>query len=161
MTIATTTGTPGINQFSRNQLLRTARLFATDPTLRDLVDLDAAERTWRRLDATDHLEIWLLAWPVGTSTGWHDHLDSEGAFLVVEGSLAEQSWGSGTVQDRLIGPGDGRTFGRKHAHNVANIGDVAALSVHVYSPSLRGMTRYALVEDSLRVTSVDRAGEQW
>jgi len=58
----------------------------------DLVDLDASERSWRRLDATAHLEIWLIGWPVGTHTGWHDHLDSEGAFVTVRGELAEQTW---------------------------------------------------------------------
>src|SRR5689334_5732864 len=126
-----TPGTPGINRFSRSQLLRTAQLFATDPDLRHLVDLDAQERTWRRLDATDHLEIWLLAWPVGSHTGWHDHLDSEGAFLVVEGDLAEQSWSQGAVHDRLLGAGEGRSFGSKHAHNVTNLGDSPALSIHV------------------------------
>jgi mannose-6-phosphate isomerase-like protein (cupin superfamily) len=161
MTAITTAGTPGINRFTRSQLLRTARLFATDPDLRGLVDLHAQERTWRRLDATDHLEIWLLAWPVGSHTGWHDHLGSEGAFLVVEGDLAEQTWSGGTVHDRLLSEGEGRTFGRHHAHNVSNLGDVPALSVHVYSPSLQGMTRYALVGDTLRVTGVERSGEQW
>ena len=161
MTAITTAGTPGINRFTRSQLLRTARLFATDPDLRDLVDLGAQERTWRRLDATDHLEIWLLAWPVGSHTGWHDHLGSEGAFLVVEGDLAEQTWSGGTVHDRLLGEGEGRSFGRNHAHNVSNLGDSPALSVHVYSPALQGMTRYALVGDSLRTTRVERAGEQW
>ena len=158
---AITTGTPGINRFSRSQLLRTAQLFATDPDLRRLVDLEAHERTWHRLDATDHLEIWLLAWPAGSHTGWHDHLDSEGAFLVVEGDLAEQSWSGGRVHDRLLGAGEGRTFGKQHAHNVTNIGDSPALSVHVYSPALRGMTRYALIDGTLHTTGLDRAGEQW
>jgi quercetin dioxygenase-like cupin family protein len=161
MTAITTTGTPGINRFTRSQLLRTARLFATDPELRDLVDLDATERTWHRLDATHHLEIWLLAWPAGSATGWHDHLDSEGAFLVVEGELAEQTWSGRVVQDRLLAEGEGRSFGRHHAHNVTNLTDAPALSVHVYSPALRGMTRYALLGDTLRPTGIDRAGDQW
>ena len=96
MTAITTAGTPGVNRFTRSQLLRTAQLFATDPDLDRLVDLEATERTWRRLDATDHLEIWLISWPVGATTGWHDHLQSEGAFLTVKGELAEQSWSGGT-----------------------------------------------------------------
>jgi quercetin dioxygenase-like cupin family protein len=161
MTAITSAGTPGINRFTRSQLLRTARLFATDPDLSDLVDLEADERTWRRLDATDHLEIWLLAWPAGSHTGWHDHLDSEGAFLVVDGDLAEQTWSGGRVHDRLLAAGDGRSFGRHHVHNVTNLGDSPALSVHVYSPALQGMTRYTLVGDALRPTTVERAGEQW
>jgi hypothetical protein len=161
MTAITTAGTPGVNRFTRNQLLRTARLFATDPDLQKLVDLSATERTWHRLDATDHLEIWLLGWPVGTSTGWHDHLQSEGAFLTVAGELAEQTWSAGAVHDRWLWEGEGRTFGPHHVHNVVNLGDRAALSVHVYSPALRGMTRYALLGNALRQTGIERAGEQW
>lgn len=157
----TTAGTPGINRFTPSQLLRTARLFATDPELRDLVDLTSRERTWRRLDATAHLEIWVIGWPVGTSTGWHDHLRSEGAFLTVEGTLAEQSWSQGTVHERLLGAGDGRGFGANHVHTVGPIDDTPALSVHVYSPALRGMTRYAWRDGALRPLGVERAGEQW
>lgn len=158
---AITTGTPGVNRFTRSQLLRTARLFATDPDLGDLVDLTSTERTWRRLDTTDHLEIWLIGWPVGSSTGWHDHLASEGAFLTVTGQLVEQSWSGGRAADRHLWEGEGRSFGSHHVHNVTNLGDRPALSVHVYSPALRGMTRYALVEDRLRQVGVERAGEQW
>jgi len=161
MTAITTAGTPGVNRFTRNQLLRTARLFATDPDLHRQVDLSAAERTWHRLDATDHLEIWLIGWPVGTSTGWHDHLQSEGAFLTVSGDLAEQTWSGGAVHDRWLWEGEGRSFGPHHVHNVANLGDRPALSVHVYSPALRGMTRYALIDNALRQTGIERAGEQW
>ncbi len=56
MTVLTTAGTPGINRFTRSQLLRTARLFATDPDLHTLVDLArpsaggggwTPRRTWR------------------------------------------------------------------------------------------------------------------
>lgn len=158
---AVTTGTPGVNRFTRNQLLRTARLFATDPELPRLVDLSATERTWHRLDATDHLEIWVIGWPVGSRTGWHDHLRSEGAFLTVTGELLEQTFSGGEVHDRLLWESEGRSFGPRHVHNVANLGDRPALSVHVYSPALRGMTRYALVDGALRETSVERAGVQW
>jgi len=161
MTITTTAGTPGVNRFTRSQLLRTAQLFATDPDLHRHVDLRAGERTWHRLDATEHLEIWLIAWPVGSSTGWHDHLRSEGAFLTVEGTLAEQSWSGGRPHERLLPAGEGRTFGSHHVHDVANLGEVPALSVHVYSPALRGMTRYAVLDGALHVTGVEQAGERW
>ena len=161
MTVITTAGTPGVNRFTRNQLLRTARLFATDPELDRLVDLDASERTWRRLDATDHLEIWLVSWPVGTTTGWHDHLQSEGAFLTVKGELAEQTWSGRTAHERYLWEGEGRSFGPHHVHAVTNLGDRPALSVHVYSPALRGLTRYAVVGDRLQATGVERAGGQW
>jgi predicted metal-dependent enzyme (double-stranded beta helix superfamily) len=161
MTAITTTGTPGINRFSPNQLLRTARLFATDPELSDLVDLRATGRQWRRLDATEHLEIWVLAWPAGSSTGWHDHLESAGAFLAVQGLLSEQIWSNGAAHERLLADGEGRSFGPRHIHQVSNVGDEPALSVHVYSPALTHMTRYAVLDGSLEAASVERGGEDW
>ncbi|HEV7173815.1 cysteine dioxygenase family protein [Pedococcus sp.] len=161
MSTITTAGTAGVNRFNRSQLLRTGRLFATDPELRDTVDLTSTERTWHRLDATEHLEIWVIGWPVGSSTGWHDHLRSEGAFLTVEGELVEESWSGGEVQDRSLWKGEGRSFGARHVHNVRNLGDRPAVSVHVYSPALRGLTRYALIGGRLQQTSVERVGSQW
>lgn len=161
MTVTASAGTPGIDRFTRSQLLRTASLFATDPELESLVDLGSSERSWRRLDATAHLEIWLVSWPAGTSTGWHDHLESEGAFLTVKGTLTERSWSHNAVQERLLTVGEGRSFGRRHVHDVANLSDSPALSVHVYAPALLGMTRYALQGGKPRATAVEKAGEQW
>jgi hypothetical protein len=161
MSVITTAGTPGVNRFTRSQLLRTARLFATDPDLAHLVDLGSTERQWHRLDATDHLEIWLLGWPARTTTGWHDHGDSEGAFLTVRGALTETTWSRGEFHDRELGAGEGRSFGVRHVHEVSNLGSLPALSVHVYSPALTRMTRYAVVGDQLEATGVKRAGADW
>ncbi len=71
MTLATSTtlGSPGIDRFSPAQLLRTARLFASDPELPSLVDHQPGERRWFELDSSPYLQIWLLSWPVGTDTG--------------------------------------------------------------------------------------------
>lgn len=161
MSVITTAGTPGVNRFTRSQLLRTARLFATDPDLASLVDLDAHQRQWRRLDATDHLEIWLITWPARTATGWHDHDASEGAFLTVRGTLTETTWSRGEFHDRELTAGEGRSFGAQHVHEVSNLGSLPALSVHVYSPALTRMTRYAVVGDRVESTGVERAGEHW
>lgn len=161
MSVITTAGTPGVNRFTRSQLLRTARLFATDPDLASLVDLDAHQRQWRRLDATDHLEIWLITWPARTTTGWHDHDASEGAFLTVRGTLTETIWSRGEFHGRELTAGEGRSFGAQHVHEVSNLGSLPALSVHVYSPALTRMTRYAVVGDRVESTGVERAGEHW
>lgn len=161
MTAITTAGTPGINRFSPSQLLRTARLFATDPELPNLVDLHSPERQWHRLDATKHLEIWLLGWPAAATTGWHDHHESSGAFLTVEGVLSEQVWLRNEPEERLLFADDGRTFGPRHVHHVANAGDTPALSVHVYSPALTHLTRYAVLDGRLEATGVEKAGEDW
>jgi Cysteine dioxygenase type I len=79
----------------------------------------------------------------------------------VRGELAEQTWSQGVTQDRILLEGEGRSFGSHHVHNVTNLGEEAALSVHVYSPALRGMTRYAVLDGALRPTGVERAGQRW
>jgi quercetin dioxygenase-like cupin family protein len=132
-----TTGTPGVTHFDRSQLLRTARLFAGDPALAGLVDLDAPYRTSARLDATEHLELWVVGWPVGSATGWHDHLGSEGAFVTVSGVMGEETWWGTGPEERVLAPGEGGSFGAGQAHALVNLGDSPALTVHAYSPALR------------------------
>lgn len=164
MTLAPSTtrgGTAGVNRFTPDQLLRTARLFATDPDLERHVDLTATERQWAVLDSTPHLQIWLLTWPEGTGTGWHDHVDSAGAFLTVRGHLLEQSWHGRRAESRSLKAGDGRSFGSRHVHNVANAGVGTALSIHLYTPRLSAMTRYAVTPDGLQAKGIERAGVDW
>ena len=93
---------PGISRFTPQQLLRTARLFATDPELASLVDAASTQRQEHLLDSTAHLQIWLLVWPPGTATGWHDHHASAGALHAVTGVLTEHSWLGGAEHERLL-----------------------------------------------------------
>jgi hypothetical protein len=46
-------------------------------------------------------------------------------------------------------------------HVVANRGRHPAVSVHVYRPSLRRMTRYRLADGRLLVADVAEAGVAW
>ena len=158
---ATTLGSPGIDRFSPAQLLRTAHLFASDPRLPTLVDHQSGVRRWVELDSSPYLQIWLLSWPVGIDTGWHDHSDSAGAFLTVSGTLSEQTLYGHRQVDRSLVAGEGRAFGPNHIHNVANLGPEAALSVHLYTPRLTSTTRYAVTPAGLQATGVERAGVNW
>lgn len=160
MTVITTAGTPGVDRFTRAQLLRTVQLFASDPELPHLLDLGATERQWHQLAESPYLQIWLLSWPAGATTDWHDHGATSGAFTTVRGQLTEHSW-LGGVQERLIPAGEGRAFGAQHIHSVTNTGAEPALSVHAYSPRLTQMTRYEIVQDRLETTGVERAGVDW
>ena len=36
-----------------------------------------------------------------------------------------------------------------------------AISIHVYGPALRTMTRYELTDAGLQVLAIDRPGAQW
>jgi predicted metal-dependent enzyme (double-stranded beta helix superfamily) len=163
MTIAPahTLGSPGIDRFSPAQLLRTARLFASDAHLPDLVDPDSGQRHWVELDSSPYLQIWLLSWPAGTHTGWHDHGGSAGAFLTVRGTLREQTRHRDHLRDRTLVAGEGRSFGPNHVHHVANVGVQSALSLHLYAPRLTTMTQYDLTSAGLRVKNVDRVGVNW
>lgn len=144
---------------SRTQILLTLRVFAEDPGLADLVDLNATERQWHQAVVTPQLQVWVIAWPPGSSTGWHDHGGAEGAFRVVRGSLFEHVW-TDKERTRKLSGGDLRVFSGNHVHNVRNESAEPALSVHAYSPSLDAMTRYEIVEDQLRVVAVDE-GAEW
>jgi hypothetical protein len=57
--------------------------------------------------------------------------------------------------------GQGRSFGRHHIHQVGNTGTRPAVSLHVYSPALREMTRYHVADGRLVVTAVERTGADW
>jgi quercetin dioxygenase-like cupin family protein len=141
-------------------LLETLRDHADDPDLLDLLEQHATERTWLRLQSTPELELWLISWPPGARTDWHDHGTSSGAFTVLTGSLVEHSW-DGALRLFDLGPGDARAFAAGHAHDVRNATDEPALSLHAYSPRLTTMTRFTFLGDRLRVLGVEKAGEGW
>ncbi|NEE48951.1 cysteine dioxygenase, partial [Streptomyces sp. SID8455] len=73
------------------ELLDFVRRAAEDTALIASLPLDPEGRTWVRLDGPDGSEAWLIGWPPGTGTGWHDHADSVGAFTTAAGALKEHS----------------------------------------------------------------------
>ncbi len=122
------------------------------------------DRWYHRLnEATDH-EVWLLTWLPGQGTEIHDHGGSAGAFHVVSGNLTEDTVIEGTpprIVARELGEGAGRQFGPRHIHRITNRSNRPAVSVHVYGPALRTMTRYRLSPTGLEVRVVEAAGVQW
>ena len=101
------------------------------------------DRRWVRLLGTHSYDAWLIGWPPGTGLELHDHGESSVGLCVVSGVLDERhvprhSWGR-AVTRRLVA-GDAVAFDSAHVHAVRNLGDVEALSVHVYSPPLAAMT---------------------
>ncbi|MDR7252365.1 putative metal-dependent enzyme (double-stranded beta helix superfamily) [Nocardioides sp. BE266] len=126
------------------------------------VDLTLPERTWVRLDARTEsgAELWLITWPVGSSTGWHDHGSASGAFTVLRGTLTEYTF-AGVATARTLATGQLRQFDGNHIHDVVNHGSGTAVSLHAYAPSLAAMTRYELVRGRLQVTGVENRGELW
>jgi predicted metal-dependent enzyme (double-stranded beta helix superfamily) len=127
------------------------------------------DRWYHRLaEAPDH-EVWLLTWLPGQGTEIHDHGGSAGAFQVVSGSLTEDTVIEDAAVDgrrpriiaRELGEGAGRRFGPRHIHRITNRSGRPAVSVHVYGPALRSMTRYRIGAAGLEVRVVEQAGVQW
>ncbi|XBB65309.1 cysteine dioxygenase family protein [Nocardioides sp. WV_118_6] len=149
-----------MTQLAVPSLLEVVRNHAADPDLHHLLDHDPYERSWIRLLTTDDYELWLISWPAGAATDWHDHGSSSGAFTVLEGRLTEHTFDGGL---RLVdlGPGDGKAFGAGYAHDVRNATDGPALSLHAYSPRLHTMTRFKFHGDRLEALGVEKAGEEW
>jgi predicted metal-dependent enzyme (double-stranded beta helix superfamily) len=122
---------------------------------------DPSERWYSRLLVEEEHEVWLLTWLPGQGTDLHDHGGSAGAFTVVSGEIVEQTIQGGELVDTTFAEGGGHQFGAHHVHRVVNAGTRPAVTVHVYGPALRAMTRYQLREGRLTIESVARAGADW
>ncbi|MGK5629394.1 cysteine dioxygenase [Streptomyces sp. URMC 123] len=160
---------------SAAELLDFARRVAADRELVAALPLDPEGRTWARLDGPAGSEAWLIGWPPGTGTGWHDHGGSHGAFATAAGELMEHSlavrlptegWRSlelaeGVDRRRRLTAGRGRSFGPHHVHEVINPSqELHAVSVHAYYPPLPLMRRYSRSGPVLRLEEIERP-EQW
>ena len=116
------------------------------------VRLDPEGRWYEQIRVDDCLELWLISWLPGQSTGFHDHGGANGAFGVVWGHLDEHvvARGVAAASPNPVPAGEVRSFGPRHVHDVRNsaAGSVA-VSVHAYSPPLSAMTRYDLTPGGL------------
>ncbi len=151
------------------ELLDTARRLADEPGLTARLATLPDQRSWLPLDAGPGTRAWLIAWPPGTGTGWHDHGGASGAMVAVEGELTERAveaprqhdygrslplpGGVGSV--RTLQAGEGRAFSGRHIHEVTNESDQIAFSVHVYAPNLDLMRHYAVTGENLLLVGVE------
>jgi len=148
---------------SAASILQVARTVAGDPLgWQRVLHFDPSTRWYLRLSVQDDHEAWLLSWLPGQHTGWHDHGGSAGAFVVAFGALQEESTlPGGRMAARSVTAGRHRAFGPRHVHNVSNVSDRPAVSVHVYSPPLTSMNRYELAGGRLTHLRSDTAGVGW
>ncbi|MDD9379291.1 cysteine dioxygenase [Streptomyces sp. ZAF1911] len=159
---------------SAADLLAFTRRIASDPELIASLPLDPEGRTWIRLDGPGGSEAWLIGWPPGTGTGWHDHAESRGAFTTARGHLTENSlavrlpsegWQSLSLapdvdRTRRLGAGTGRAFGEHHVHEVLNESATEhAISVHAYYPPLPLIRRYSRTGPVLTLEQVERPAD--
>lgn len=158
-----------------SDLLDFAKAAAADPELLAQLEINPEQRTWVRLEGPMGSEAWLIGWPPGSETGWHDHGGSSGAFVTADGELSELSLGlpiptagwlslelaQGVDRQRALPAGRGRSFGPHHVHQVVNPSEErVAVSVHCYYPPMPMQRRYARTGDVLRLALVETP-DQW
>ncbi len=97
------------------------------------------DRRWGIVIATEVYEAWVIAWPSGTGLAMHDHGGALAAVRVVSGRLRERFHADGSVQLRWLDAGAAHVLATDHVHEVINLHDVEAVSVHVYSPPIDDM----------------------
>lgn len=120
------------------------------------IDVDALERSGPgqavRLWLTEHSEAWLNTWWEERDSGYHDHGGSSGGVYVIEGSATTEGLRIGGVRSPLsVTAGDTFSFAGDEIHRVDH--HRGAITIHVYSPPLRSIGHYEIVEGELRRTS--------
>ena len=126
---------------SPEELTNIVSQFASSDRWLDRVRLRSEERWYERLYQGPDYDIWVISWLPGQSTGYHDHGESSGAFVVKTGVLQEHRLGEQAV---VIHPDELRAFGPDYTHDVRNVTLAPAISIHAYSPPLSEMNEYQL-----------------
>jgi rhodanese-related sulfurtransferase/mannose-6-phosphate isomerase-like protein (cupin superfamily) len=129
--------------------------FASSGGWMERVRLRIEDRWYERFHRGPDYDIWVISWLPGQATGFHDHGESAGAFIVATGVLEEHR---PAQQPRSIFPGQSRSFDAQYAHHVRNVSSGPAVSIHAYSPPLTEMTEYELEEN--RLVLRERASER-
>lgn len=116
------------------------------------VDLESLERSgegecallWRN----EHAEAWLNTWWEPRDTGFHDHGGSCVGVHVLEGRASNEALAvRGPRQVRHYTAGESFSYPRSGIHRMDH--EAGAVTVHVYSPPLRVIGHYELVDGAL------------
>jgi Cysteine dioxygenase type I len=118
------------------------------------IDFNAEARWHQRIYRDRSIDTWLISWLPSQGTQLHDHGGSAGAFTVVSGELAEAVYvgtgsGTGELREHRRVAGTSIGFDPAYVHDVRNLSDEPAISVHSYSRPLMSMTYYDLENGSL------------
>jgi predicted metal-dependent enzyme (double-stranded beta helix superfamily) len=111
---------------------------------------ESGTRAYALLYDDAHVEVWLLAWLPGHTTGWHDHGVSNLGLCMVAGAIAEQQLRfAAPPTERLIATGETRSAGSDYIHLLEWREGAPAVSVHVYSPPLDAVGQYRIGPDGI------------
>jgi quercetin dioxygenase-like cupin family protein len=139
------------------QLIEFTRFYADEVAAGQYpyIDFDPDERWHQRIYRDRRMDVWLISWLPTQGTQLHDHGGSSGSFTVLSGTLTEAVVGGGRLQDFDRAAGQSIGFGAHYVHDVRNVSDAPAVSVHAYSPPLTTMTYYDLDDGRLEtITSL-------
>jgi hypothetical protein len=137
--------------FSPLQLIEFTRFYADEVGSGAYpdIDYDPDERWHQRIYRDRRVDVWLISWLPAQGTQLHDHGGSSGSFTVLSGALAEATVAGSELHDHHRTVGDSVGFGAHYVHDVRNLSDAPAVSVHAYSPPLTSMTYYDLADGKL------------
>jgi quercetin dioxygenase-like cupin family protein len=142
--------------FSLEQLSGFSRFFADEVCSGKFpyVDFDPDQRWHQRIYRDRRVDVWLISWLPTQGTQLHDHGGSSGSFTVLSGVLTEavvtgRAAPGRHLRDHERGAGSTIAFGPHYVHDVRNLGDDPAVSVHAYSAPLSSMTYYDLADGVL------------
>jgi hypothetical protein len=108
----------------------------------------ARERIYELLWRTEHSEAWLVSWSEPRNTGFHDHDGSNGAVLVLEGRITEEPLViEGPPQVSEYRAGEALSFDGRRIHRMHH--DPAAVTIHLYSPPIRRIGSYDVIDGAL------------
>src|SRR5882757_4599310 len=100
-TLIAANGQSGVVSRTPEELANIVSRFASSDGWLDRVRLRTEHRWFERLYHSPDHDIWAISWMPGQSTGFHDHGDSAGAFVVATGVLEEHRPGHEPI---LIAP---------------------------------------------------------
>ena len=139
------------HDFSPEECVARAREAArvVDPDA--LADENARQRIYELLWRNEHSEAWLLSWNEPRDTGYHDHDGSCVGVHVISGTASNEAlmYGPGR-RVREYGPGDSFHFPGGGIHRMEH--EPGAITIHVYSPPIRSLGHYEIVEGMLQRT---------
>jgi quercetin dioxygenase-like cupin family protein len=137
--------------FSPLQLIEFTRFYADEVGSGAYpdIDYDPDERWHQRIYRDRRVDVWLISWLPAQGTQLHDHGGSSGSFTVLSGALTEATVAGSELHDHHRTVGDSVGFGAHYVHDVRNLSDAPAVSIHAYSPPLTSMTYYDLADGKL------------
>jgi quercetin dioxygenase-like cupin family protein len=135
--------------------LESAECAAMAKRAADLVDVATLPRTGTAesfvLWQDEESVAWLNVVPEHRDTGYHDHDGSAVGVYVLEGSVTNEGLPIGAPRRaRRYGPGDSFHVPGSGIHRMYH--DTGALTIHVYSPPLRAIGYYEVVNGLLQRT---------